>query len=55
MDTKELYKQKEAESFFQEQQNIWNNHNCLTRGNPKRIYEGRDFTEVKPKTLSENE
>lgn len=43
---KVLCKQKESELFIQKQQEVWNDHHTLIRGNPKRIFKGKDFVEV---------
>lgn len=45
----ELYQKNMSENLVREQQNIWNNHNSLIRGNPKRVFRGRDFMEVRVK------
>ncbi len=45
----ELYEKDMSDNLVREQQNIWNNHNSLIRGNPKRVFKGREFDEVKLK------
>lgn len=44
-----IYQKQMSEILVHEQQKIWNNHNSLIRGNPKRIFRSRDFMEVKTK------
>lgn len=45
----ELYEKNMSDNLVREQQYIWNNHNSLIRGNPKRVFRGRDFMEVRVK------
>lgn len=42
----ELYQKRLSEKLVHEQQDIWNNHNFLNRGNPVRVFKGREFIEV---------
>ncbi len=41
-----LFQNQLSETIVQEQQDIWNNHNSLIRGNPKKIFKGKEFIEV---------
>ena len=45
----EICQKQFSELLIQEQQDIWNNHNNLIRGNPVRIFKGRNFMEVSNK------
>ncbi|MES2837007.1 MAG: peptide chain release factor H [Bacteroidota bacterium] len=43
----EEYTKWQLHQAMEEQYKLWNNHNLLERGNPKRIYEGSKFTKKK--------
>lgn len=42
----ELLKQKENETMMKNQNDRWRRHNQFERGNPVRVYEGKDFRPV---------
>lgn len=42
---KELHQKNASEAILKEQQDTWNNHNSLARGNPVKIFKGKEFIE----------